>query len=126
MISQNARSRNSPHFSEVVDALVKTVWSNAATTNPNETAIQRALQSLTVNELMDLAANSNANTQVRAVATEALRSLAGSLKQASVSGMSGAHNRFTVEEIERFLARPAEPRKPTQPLATPPGDPIGN
>jgi hypothetical protein len=48
------------------------------------------------------------------------------LKQANLSGVAGAHNRFLVEEIERFLARPAEPRKPTQPLPTPPGDPIGN
>ena len=126
MIDQNARSRTSPHFSEVVDSLVKNAWNNAAATNPNEAAIQRAVQSLTVNRLMDLAANSNANTQVRAVATEALRSLAASLKQASLSGMAGAHNRLLVDEIERFLARPAEPRKPTQPLPTPPGDPIGN
>ena len=126
MINQNARSRTSPHFSEAVDALVKAAWNNAAATNANEAAIQRAVQSLTVNRLMDLAANSNANSEVRAVATEALRSLAGSLKQAGLSGMAGAHNRFTVDEIERFLARPAEPRKPTAPLQTPPGDPIGN
>ena len=126
MINQNARSRTSPHFSEVVGALVKTVWSNAAATNANEAAIQRAVQSLTVNRLMDLAANSNANSEVRAVATEVLRSLANSLKQTSLAGMAGAHNRFTVDEIERFLARPAEPRKPTAPLPTPPGDPIGN
>ena len=125
-IDQNARSRTSPHFSEVVDALVKAAWNNAAATNANEAAIQRAVQSLTVNRLMDLAANSNANNEVRAVATEALRSLAGSLKQTSLSGMAGAHNRFLVDEIERFLARPAEPRKPTDPLQTPPGDPIGN
>ena len=126
MINQNARSRTSPHFSEAVDALIKAVWNSAAATNANEAAIQRAVQSLTVNRLMDLAANSNANSEVRAVATEALRSLAGSLKQTSLGGMAGAHNRFTVDEIERFLARPAEPRKPTQPLPTPPGDPIGN
>jgi hypothetical protein len=126
MINQNARSRTSPHFSEVVDALVKAAWNNAAATNANEAAIQRAVQSLTVNRLMDLAANSNANSEVRAVATEALRSLAGSLKQAGLSGMAGAHNRFTVDEIERFLARPAEPRKPTAPPPAPPGDPIGN
>ena len=75
---------------------------------------------------MDLAANENAQTQVRAVANEALRSLAASLKRAPGVGEAAAHHRFTAEEIERFLRRPAETHKPTQPLQTPPGDPIGN
>ena len=36
-----------------------------------------------------------------------------------------AYLRATHDDIERFLARPAEPRKRTTPLPTPPGDPIG-
>jgi hypothetical protein len=75
---------------------------------------------------MDLAANTNANSQVRTVATEALRTLAASLKRVPASGDTASHYRATVDDIEKFLARPAEPRKATTPLATPPGDPIGN
>jgi hypothetical protein len=106
--------------------LVKATWNSPVPANANEAAIQRAVQSLVVNKLMDLAANANAQSQVRAAATYALRELAASLKRAPGIGNAGAHKRFTVDEIERFLARPAEPRKPTQPLQTPPGDPIGN
>jgi hypothetical protein len=126
MINQNARSRTSPHFREAVNLLIRATWQAPISSNANEAAIQRAVQSLVMIRLMDLAANMNAQAQVRSVANEALRSLATSLKRAPGIGEKGEHNRFTVEEIERFLTRPAEPRKPTQPLPTPPGDPIGN
>jgi len=95
-------------------------------TDANLALIQRAVQSVVVSDLMDLAANTNASSEVKTVANEALRSLASSLKRVVTTGDTAAHNRSTVEDIERFLARPAEPRKPSTPLATPPGDPIGN
>ena len=125
-IDQNSRDRNSPHFREVVDAVIKAAWHAPVPANANEAVVQRAVQTLTVTRLMDLAANTNANSQVRAVATEALRTLAGSLKRTPSTGDRGAHNRYVADEIDRFLARPAEPRKQTAPLPVPPGDPIGN
>jgi len=125
-INQNARNRTSPHFREVVDALIGVTWRSSISADANHALIQRTVQSVVVSELMDLAANGNAGSEVRSVANEALRPLAASLKRAVVAGDTGAHYRSTVDEIERFLARPAEPRKPSTPLATPPGDPIGN
>ena len=126
-INQNARNRTSPHFREIVDALINATWRAPVSTDANLALIQRTVQSVVVSELMDLAANANASSEVRAVANEALRSLAASLKRmVSTPENTAAHNRSTVDEIERFLSRPAEPRKPTAPLATPPGDPIGN
>jgi hypothetical protein len=125
-INQNARNKTSPHFREVVDSLIKTTWRAPLPANANEASIQRAVQSLIVARLMDLAANANAQTQVRTAATDALRSLAAKLKRTPGAGETAAHNRYAVEEIERFLARPAEPRKQTAPLQAPPGDPIGN
>lgn len=125
-INQNARNRTSPHFREVIDALVKTTWGAPTPADTNLAAVQRAVQSVVATRLMDLAANANANSQVRTVASEALRSLTATLKRTTATGETAAHYRATVEDIERFLARPAEPRKPTSPLATPPGDPIGN
>ena len=125
-INQNARNKTSPHFREIVDALIKATWRSPAPVDANVAVIQRAVQSVVVSKLMDLAANANANSQVRTVATEALRSLAASLKRTPSTGDTAAHYRSTVDDIEKFLARPAEPRKATTPLATPPGDPIGN
>jgi hypothetical protein len=125
-ISYNARDRANPHFSEVVAALMKATWGAPAPANAKHALIQRAVQSLTVARLMELAANDRAQPQVRAVASEALRSLSATAKLATASREAAAHYRATADEIDRFLARPAEPRKPTTPLPVPPGDPIGN
>jgi len=123
-INQNARNRQNPHFREVVDALVKTAWS--PTSDANQAVIQRSIQSVAVMRLMDLAANERAQSQVRAVASDTLRSLLATLKRTVATGEAAAFNRSLVDDITRFLERPDAPRKQTAPLATPPGDPIGN
>ncbi|MEJ7862734.1 MAG: zinc-dependent metalloprotease [Pyrinomonadaceae bacterium] len=126
LIDFNARNNANPHFREVVDALVKTTWTTPPPAqNSHQTAILRAEQSLTVTRLMDLAANANAQTQVRATATEALRALQRMLKQLVVTGDTAAHNNAALDDIERFLTRPDAPRRQTAPLPNPPGDPIG-
>lgn len=125
LINFNAQNKNNPHFREVVDALMKTTWKTPASPNAYHAAIERAVQSLTVMRLMDLAANSNAQPQVRATATEALRALQARLKRTAAAGDAAAHYRATIDDIERFLTRPDAPRKQTAPLPNPPGDPIG-
>jgi len=109
----------------VVDALMKATWGTAMPADANQAAIERAIQSLVVLRLMDVAANERAQPQVRSVASDALRSLLATLKRTPVTGDNGAHFRSTSEDIERFLTRPDAPRKQTRPLVTPPGDPIG-
>lgn len=123
LVDFNSRNKTNPHFREVVDALVKTAWRPVA--DAHHAAIQRSVQSVTAMRLMDLAANVNAQPQVRAVATEALRNIAASLKRPTAAG-DGAFNRSLADDITRFLERPDAPRRQTTPLATPPGDPIGN
>jgi hypothetical protein len=125
-IELNSRDKSNPHFSEVVDSLMKATWRTPYSLKANEAAVQRAVQSQVVSRLMDLAANSNAQAQVRSVATEALRSLMATLKRTPAAGENAAHYRSTVDDIERFLTRPDAPRKQTSPLPPPPGDPIGN
>lgn len=125
MIAFNARNRANPHFREIVDALVTATWKAPASADAKHKVIQRAVQSLAVSRLMDLAANDNAQPQVRSVAADALRSLGAVLKRTPPTGDAAAHHRAASDDIERFLARPDAPRKQTAPLATPPGDPIG-
>ncbi len=124
-INLNARNKTNPHFREVVDALMKATWRSPVQADANYAVIQRAVQSLTVSRLMDLAANERAQPQVRSVATDALRSLLATLKRPTATGETVAHYRSTDDDIERFLTRPDAPRKQTTPLITPPGDPIG-
>jgi hypothetical protein len=121
----HAFDRANPNFDEVVGALIARTWDAPAPQDTYHAAILRAVQSLVVTRLIDLAGNADAAPQVRAVATDALRRLAAKLKTPGGDEGSAAHRQLTSDDIERFLARPAEPRKRTPPLPTPPGDPIG-
>jgi len=125
-INQNARNKTNPNFREVVDSLIKATWTAVIPADVNQAVIQRAVQTVVVSRLMDLAANERAQPQVRSTASDALRSLLATLKRVPAVGDNGAHFRSTADDIERFLTRPDAPRKQTTPLATPPGDPIGN
>ena len=55
-INQNARNKANPHFREVVDALMKATWKASVPADANHAVIQRAVQTVTVSRLMDLAA----------------------------------------------------------------------
>ena len=73
---------------------------------------------------MELAANADASSQVRATASQALRDLSAWLSvplRASIV----AHRNATLDDIKRFLNRPDATFKPAATLPTPPGDPIG-
>ena len=126
----HALDGSNPDFNEVSGALVARTWRAPAPKDAYQAAIARAVQSLVVTRLMDLAANPDASTQVRANATGQLRAIMRDLPSSDATFATGdaatdAHLRATRDDIERFLARPAEPRKRTAPLPTPPGDPIG-
>jgi hypothetical protein len=77
---------------------------------------------------MDLAASGDADPQVRAQAAESLRKLSADLaaSPANAEEIETAHRRATRDDIERFLARPDEPRRRTTPPPAPPGPPIGD
>jgi DNA-binding transcriptional regulator YbjK len=122
----HALDGSNPDFKEVVTQLLQRTWHTPVPRDGYHAAVQRGVQSLVVTRLMDLAADADASTQVRAVATESLRALLlGETANATGTDATGIHLRATHDDIERFLARPAEPRKRTTPLPTPPGDPIG-
>jgi hypothetical protein len=114
-----------PDFRDVAGELVARTWHAPRPDDAYLAAIQRAVQSLVVTRLMDLAADADASTQVRAVAVAHLRALLEETAPTSRDEATEIHRRATREEIERFLARPAEPRRRTPPPPTPPGDPIG-
>jgi hypothetical protein len=127
LVDYHSRNAANPDFKEVLDALLRHTWYEPAPRDAQQAAIARAVQSLTVTRLMELAANDTASTQVRAVASQGLRELQQRLS-ASVGITDAnelAHQRATFEEIERFLTRPDAPRKRTAPLPAPPSDPIG-
>jgi Met-zincin/Domain of unknown function (DUF5117) len=122
MIDFHAQNAANPDFKEAIDAIIAATWKTPPSQNAYQRAIQRSVQSLTAQRLMDLASNENASPLVRAEATGALRSLSAALKP---TAGSDAHRRASQDDIERFLNRPEAVRPATRPLPTPPGDPIG-
>jgi hypothetical protein len=126
LMAFHARDAANPDFKEVTRALITRTWRQPATANAYQAAIARAVQSLVVTRLMELAADDDASPQVRAVATDELRSLGAWLASPASAPLDAAHVRATRDDIERFLTRPDAPRKQTAPLSTPPGDPIGS
>jgi len=107
-----------------VAALVTRTWRAPAPADAYGAAIQRAVQSLLVARLMDLASNADATAEVRANASQGLRDLAA-FTRTSPSSRS-AHYVATREDVDRFLKRPADTFKKTEPLTTPAGEPIGS
>ncbi|HEX5081148.1 MAG TPA: zinc-dependent metalloprotease, partial [Blastocatellia bacterium] len=123
MIDFHAQNTANPDFKESLDAIIAATWKTPAPQNAYYLAIQRSVQSLTAQRLMDLAGNENASPLVRAEATSALRSLSAMLK---ATAGADAHRRATYDDIERFLNRPEAVRQQPRQLPTPPGDPIGS
>jgi hypothetical protein len=126
LVQQHARDAASPGFDDVLRALLEATWDTTPPPDRSDVALALAVRSLTVNRLMDLAANPEAAPQVREAAAGALRTLHRDLAAGGFARWPQHHLEATREEIERFLARPDEPRRRTPPLPRPPGDPIGS
>jgi hypothetical protein len=114
-----------PDFKEVIDALMATTWKAPRPANAAQAAVAEAVQSLVVTRLMDLAANADASTHVRAMASQSLRDLSGWLSGLGKFKTNAAHRNAAIDDIERFMRRPEATFKATPPLPAPPGDPIG-
>jgi len=119
-VEQHGRDAAIPGFGEVVSAVVQQTWGAAKPADGYGLAIQEAVQSLVVQRLMDVAADTSATSAVRAHASAGLRRI-----KTLTASAATAHAAGTREDITRFLARPAEPFKKADPLPTPAGEPIG-
>ncbi len=119
-IEQHGRDQSVAGFGDVVNAIVQRTWSAARPADGYGQAIQEAVQSLVVERLMDLAADTQAAPQVRAHASAGLRRI-----KSLTGAIATAHGAGTREDITRFLSRPADAFKKTDPLPTPAGEPIG-
>lgn len=127
LIDFHSRDGANPDFKEIVDAIITRTWKGLRPQDPRVLAVSQAVQAVTVTRMMDLAANGKSSPQVRAVTTEALRELSAWLNQhLPVDETNAVHYQATRDNIERFLRRPYETYKQTEPLPKPPGDPIGS
>jgi len=119
-VEQHGRDAAIPGFADIVSALVERTWGATRPADGYGQALQESVEGVVVQRLMDLAADAQASPQVRAQASAGLRRIQG-----MTATMTTAYAVAAREDITRFLSRPAELFKKADPLATPPGEPIG-
>ena len=124
LVQFHAEDAANPDFNEIVNEIITTVTRRES---GYRGAITRASARLTATRLMNLAANADADPQVRAEASEGLRRLAGKLNDAGIrDDAEVAHRHAMRDDIERFLARPDQPRALPKLPEVPQGPPIGD
>jgi hypothetical protein len=122
LVEQQAIDPSMPGLHGVIDRLMTATFA-AASADPYEAEIQRAVQRVVVEHLMDLAANADMS-QVRAIASAKLRARAA-LLPATGTSPAAAHGSLLAADIKRFLDRPLAPATRTTLPEAPPGAPIG-
>jgi hypothetical protein len=123
LVEQKAMNPALPGLEDVLEAIHGATF-GAATRTPYEAEVKRATQRVFVDELMNLALGAPM-PQVRALASFYLQRISA---QPSAGGptIEQAHVAMIASDIKRFLERPHSPGDIRQPLAAPPGAPIGD
>jgi hypothetical protein len=127
MVAQKAVDNSLPGLEDVIARLATTVF-DARPANSYQSEVNRAMERVVVTQLMSLA-ESAPMTQVRAIATQALKALptrASLLASNTTNGAERAHRQLLADDVRRFLDRPYTELRPANIPAPPPGAPIGD
>ena len=113
-----------PGFFNLLAEIMQATWYRESATGA-DAPLQRVVNMAVLQRLMMLAANGEAQAQVRALAFDQLTELENWLVSAQDSAAVDwrAHYRFAAEQIRRFRANP-EAMSPLMPVTVPPGSPI--
>jgi hypothetical protein len=123
LVQFHAEDAANPSFNELVNDVLDVVTKRES---GYRGAITRGSARLTATRLMDLAANRDADPQVRAEASEGLRRFIVRLSDAGIRDDAElAHRHALRDDIARFLDRPDAPRTQPKLPEVPPGPPIG-
>ncbi len=112
-------------FDGLLDRLLKATWGAPAGASPRHGALQRVVQRVVVDSMMDLAARADAAPDVRALATARLARLRADLHlRHALDAATEAHLRLAERDVAEFLDKP-DARKARPSVPAPPGRPIG-
>lgn len=126
MVEQHALDPAQPGLDDVIGRLVGATF-GARTANPYEAEIKRAVERVVADRLMVLAAGAPM-PQVRAIATYRLSRIAdnAAATPTPADASETAHRVLLVQDIRRFMERPATAATPLTAPDAPPGAPIGD
>lgn len=122
LVEQHALDPTMPGLHRVIDRVLATAFAPPPA-DAYHAEIQRAVQRVVVEHLINLANNSGMS-QVRAITTAKLRDRARTLPSTGGTPAT-AHGALLASDIKRFLDRPAAPATPIAIPTAPPGAPIG-
>jgi len=115
-------------LAEMIDKIIENTW-KAEPLDGYDGAIQRAVNFVTLYNMIQLAANDDASSQVRAISNEKLLELYDFLnneEKATESEQWLAAYNYGAKLIDGFMENPERIEEMTPPLSPPPGSPIGS
>ncbi len=118
-----------PDFKEVLEVVSSATWGADVPRGAYDAELQRVVQQVWVDELVDLSANERAAPAARAMATQKLHEIRGWLVEnpgPSRDIRTVAHRGFVMDQLDRYLAREYRVEEGQVPLSMPPGSPIGS
>jgi hypothetical protein len=124
LIAFNARDSQSPAPEDVIGRIIERTW--GAPRMGQGTVLQRVVQRVVIDELIDLASNANATVESRAAAEWGLRNISEMIQTRVVRlPEEEAHQALAAADIQRFLDRRMVGTERSGADAPPPGTPIG-
>lgn len=126
LVEFHTRDAANPGLQEVLDAIVAATW-KAPHPAGYAGEVARTVDSVVLYDLLNLAMNDRATTQVRAVASREADQLKGWLSANKTTGdpAQQAHLAYAASQIEQFQKDPTK-LKLTAPAEPPDGPPIGD
>ncbi|WP_395377390.1 zinc-dependent metalloprotease [Marinicella sp. W31] len=125
LIEHQARQSDMPSLQEVISTLIDSTW-KAKWPNPYQTEIQRGINWVVLQELMQLAASDSVSPQARAITFQQLQKLATYLKKSkNKDAVADAVAQQAIRDIKQFMEDRKVPKQP-KPFTMPPGSPIGS
>ena len=128
LVDFEARNPDNLGLAEMIDQVIAATW-KADPQEAYEGAIQRTVNFVTLYHMIDLAADEDASSQVRAIATQKLIELYDFLnnddKKTEDEQWLSAYN-YGAKIIDDYFEHPDRARQMKPPLSPPPGSPIGS
>ncbi len=130
LVDFEARSSQNLGFAEMTDEVINATW-KAEPLSGYQGAVQRTVNFVVLYNLIQLAMNDEASSQVRAIAYHKLKNLQTSLSTKVIGDSNGDEQwqsayRYGIKMIDDYENHPERIEAITPPLDPPPGSPIGS
>lgn len=129
IVNQSDFNSTLPNLSEVLTSISEFVWESDTDSDDHYAELQRIVQQVWTDVLLETASRSSLSPAARARVTQHLRDIHVWLQEnpgERNDNESLAHRYAAFDQIDRFLFRDYEPEEKFPGIAPPPGDPIGS